>query len=174
MRCTVPSGQKSQNTASITEKIKLTTLLGKITQSKVKGRTMTELLRMCGLPLDASALAALDQIEDATNAYLLVPHTIRTKLRPHWADLDDLAKELIFLHALNTESDELLWPVLSAATEEARQNFHIALALLCERHNLEEIGRTAKRRGGRSIWRRDRFVFGSHQHFFACDRRRYR
>ncbi len=83
---------------------------------------MCELLRQCGLPLDASALVALRYIEaDSTDNR--VADTIRTKVWPYWGDLDDLAKEVIVLHALNTHGDSV-WP---------------ALSLLCERHVLEEI-----------------------------------
>lgn len=101
---------------------------------------MGELLRQCGLPLDASALVALRYIEaDSTDSR--VADTIRTKVWPYWGDLDDLAKEVIVLHALNTHGDAV-WPALcaaSAADKSAREGFHMALSLLCERHVLEEI-----------------------------------
>jgi hypothetical protein len=97
---------------------------------------MTELLRQVSLPLDASALVALSHVGRVTDA--TVEEAIRTKVRPHWANLDDLAKEVILLHALNTSTD--LWRVLvGTTTATSCEHFKTPLALMCEKHLLEEI-----------------------------------
>lgn len=95
---------------------------------------MTELLRQVSLPLDASALVALSHVGSATDA--TVEKAIRTKVRPHWANLDNLGKEVILLHALNTSAG--LWRVL-VRTTTSHEHFKAPLALLCEKHLLEEI-----------------------------------
>ena len=96
-------------------------------------------LRMCGRWLDMCALVALHYVEDATDDQ--VQETIREQVRPRWADVTAMAKEILVLHALNTT--EALGPALFDHDDpvvlpggEAHSTFRTALAVLCEEHLL--------------------------------------
>ena len=61
---------------------------------------------------------------------------IHEKILPRWADLDTLAKELIVLHALNTNA--ATWDMV-LGRGECTEAFRGPLALLCENHLLEQV-----------------------------------
>ena len=96
---------------------------------------MAAVLRLRGgRPLDASALTALAHV--GCSAGPTVEEVIRAEVRPHWAALDDTAKELILLHALNTSA--ALWPAVGIDAG-VRAALGPRLAELCEAHLLEGL-----------------------------------
>lgn len=92
------------------------------------------------ISINEAALEALKRIESTTDE--IVSEFVRTKIMPQWPGIDDNAKEVLVLHALN-KTDNTLGPLVfgkddpvlgTNADEAKRARFRTALALLCEKH----------------------------------------